>query len=258
MKRLPLNDLPKLNKEIFLGGLPVGHTILFFAAPETGKSFFSYQQAVLYDSVIISTEPILTEHWDIIFEKRFGSKFKKPYIHEIFSLEDLSFIGRKLKYEVSEGGKLNVISTTCPYSKKLTGKELIVFDSLAGLIRGHFSLTRQSLGARSDIIFIVLRALQSIARKENCAIIVTNHGGSDPANQYDRLHPWGGASVMFNSKFAFSIKKMKRKVKNHPDLVEMKIARERYPDYINSEFFSFFRKTDFGFLELNIEEKKGV
>ena len=255
MKRLKLNDLPKLNEDVFLGGLPVGHTTLLYAESEAGKSFFSYQQAVLYDSLVVSTEPILVDFWNEIFKDRFGSKFKKPKIHEIFAIDELKYIGRKMKFDISEGGKLNVISTSCPYSKDFENKELIIFDSLAGLIRGHFSLTRQSLGARSDIIFIVLRALQAIARKENCAIIVTTHAGKDPANQYDTLHPWGGASVSFNSKFMFGLKKMKMKVKGHPNLVKLKIMRTRWPDHVNSDWTTFYRKNDWGFIEGDFDKE---
>jgi RecA/RadA recombinase len=105
----------------------------------------------------------------------------------------------------------------------------LAVDSVSNILKSQISSTVVNLGARNDIMRPLVACLQRIATEKNIAVFTTHHISKNPMNPRDTGKPWGGDYLMYNLKYALSIRKgLKDQRIAYGDNVR-RMIRFRYP-----------------------------
>lgn len=248
---------------LLLGGIPRSVVFGIEGPSKVGKTWFCQQVAHRVKTYYIDTEQFFVKDeirslYDSYFEKRFGKKSEIKY-EFVRSLESLcAKLGLKVNIETSTGGKIDVKIwddeerlKVFSNDLKIGGYELLVIDSLTMIVKRSVPVPpNQNMPARSALINKLWGCLEKLLEDNpKLSIILTHHTSVAPDSYAYYGEPWGGDTIMYNTKYLLVIAPPDKQIRQRFGERSRRIIRKIYPG-LEEESVVVKLEKDYGYKEV--------
>jgi DNA repair protein RadB len=201
--------------ELLGGGIPKNVVFAIEGPPKVGKTWFCQQMAHRVPSVYMDTEGfLLKEETRKLYDKYF-ERWGRPKIKYEFprSLESFCMkLGLKIEIETSAGGKIDVRIWDIPdelqrFANELKEYELLIIDSMTAILQRTIPVPpNQNMPARSALLNKVWGNLERLLEwRKDLTVLMTHHTSVAPDSHASYGLPWGGHSLLYNTKYLLVI-----------------------------------------------------
>lgn len=128
--------------------------------------------------------------------------------------------------------------------------DLVIVDSFSELIKMTLVLDIQNFGARSAIETHLFSAMSRMIEDYHTTFLLVHHTSKNPMARVDTQNPFGGAVLMYLSKYLLLMKAASKKLYDKYGYMARRIQRYRWTGLVKSEFVPLLIKENWGFIDV--------